>query len=274
MKKHHEISTEELKSFLGAIKIRFGIDFTSYELKSLKRGFGRVLVKNNFNSLFDLWKVLLQNREFIKTCIDELTVNMTEMFRNPEIWPALLGKVKSSFLTQEELKIWHAGCSSGEEVYSMAFVTHLLNFTYKTKVLATDINSKVLAIAEKGDYSSINNQKYRQRFESAFESENISSFAQCDEEQFIIRNRLKRNITFQKHNLVTDSFPVEQDIIFCRNVLIYFDERLKMATLKKMYNSLREGGFLVVGFYDTMPIESRTLFTSDHIEAKIYRKVG
>ena len=150
------ITTEELESFVSAVKTRFGIDFTSYEMKSLKRGFERLLQRQGMRSLFDLWKKLLEDRHFIVQCIDELTVNMTDMFRNPEIWIPLREEIRNQFGAQDSLKIWHAGCSTGEEVYSMAFLLQSLNYTYKSEVLATDLNTSVLGHAENGACSKVN----------------------------------------------------------------------------------------------------------------------
>ena len=122
------ISNEELKSLTIAIKRRYGIDFTKYETKSLKRGFARLIMKNKMDSILNLWSKIMSDRNFFSECIDDLMVNLTELFRNPEIWLKLKEDVLPKYKTNQNIEMWHAGCSSGEEVYTMAIVLKDLNF--------------------------------------------------------------------------------------------------------------------------------------------------
>ena len=117
-----ELSNEELKSLTTAIKNRYDIDFTNYEPKSLKRGFARLIMKHKFGNVLGLWQKILMDKEYFMSCIDDLTVNLTELFRNPEIWIKIHDEVLPQYAKKFRLKIWHAGCSTGEEVYTMAIV--------------------------------------------------------------------------------------------------------------------------------------------------------
>lgn len=117
-----EMSDEELDSLTGAIKLRYGIDFTNYEKASLKRGFTRLIQKHDLESVIGLWSKIMNDRQFLQNNIDDLTVNLTELFRNPEIWIKLKDDILPKLKTKFKLDLWHAGCSSGEEVYTMAMV--------------------------------------------------------------------------------------------------------------------------------------------------------
>lgn len=208
------------------------------------------------------------------SCIDELTVNLTELFRNNDIWQTLKEEVKERYGKSTSLKYWHAGCSTGEEVYSMLYIIQSLSFLYKVKVLATDLSTIALDQAKEGKYSSIIYPKYKRNFEQSFPGEDIENIITVEEDKsFSIKPRLKENVEFKIHNLVSDSYPSAMDIIFCRNVMIYFDDSLKMAVLKKFYDALKEEGILVIGFYDLLPKEASMYFEVYNAKAKIYKKI-
>ena len=268
------ISIEELKSLTVAVKKRYGMDFTNYELKSLRRGFGRLITKNNLNSLLDLWGLILNDRDFFRSCIDHLTVNLTEMFRNPEVWLFLREEMKTYYAQSTHISIWHAGCSSGEEVYTMAYILYSLKYHYKTRMLATDLSTTILSKGLKGQYSPILAKKYKRNFNVAFKDEDISGIIEeTENDGFRIKENIKRNITFVEHNLVNDVYPSGFDMIFCRNVMIYFDEKLKMEVLEKMHRSLKKGGYLIIGFYDVIPEAAKELFHIYDSKTRIYKKV-
>ena len=160
-----EISDQELNSLTNAIKKKYGVDFTNYERKSLKRGFARLITKRKLDSVLNLWSKILSDKSFFIESIDELTVNLTEMFRNPEIWVKMLEDVLPHFENNKKLDIWHAGCSSGEEVYTMAIVLKQQGFLKKTDAIATDLSKRILKEAKKGEYSSMVMNKYGKSLE-------------------------------------------------------------------------------------------------------------
>ena len=147
------MSDEELKSLTTAIRNRYGIDFTNYESKSLKRGFNRLMMRKKMSSILELWSKIMNDREFFMSCIDELTVNLTELFRNPDIWIKMREEIMPEYSTNFRINMWHAGCSSGEEVYTMAILLKDMNMLRKTRSLATDLSSSILAQAMEGKYS-------------------------------------------------------------------------------------------------------------------------
>lgn len=267
------ISDEELFSLTTAIKKRYGIDFTSYESKSLKRGFARLVMKNQWDSILPLWSKIMSDKEFFKGCIDELTVNLTELFRNPEIWIKMKSDILPQYRRNGNIKMWHAGCSSGEEVYSMAIVLKSLKMLSKAESLGTDLSTKILEQAKNGKYSNILTKKYIASFSKFLPDGDLNDSFEYGEHALSVKPELKRHVTYKKHNLVQDGMDQKFDLIFCRNVMIYFDDGLKIKVLKKFYESLKDDGFFVIGYYDMLPIASKSFFKVYDTKTRIYKKV-
>lgn len=272
-KLYEEISDEELSSLTVAIKSRYGIDFTNYETKSLKRGFARLISKNDMNSLLDLWSKILRDREFFMGCIDDLTVNLTELFRNPEFWNKIHDDILPRFNDKTFLKIWHAGCSTGEEVYSMAVVLNEMNLLRKTRAWATDLSSRVLAKALAGEYSTALLSKYEKGFVNYLPHKRMDDLFKIEGENMYVRDEFKKHVDFHQHNLVQDPVDKKFDLIFCRNVMIYFDDKLKMKVLNLFHQSLNPDGFLIIGYYDMLPNESKDLFVAHDSKTRIYKRL-
>ncbi|MGZ3865552.1 MAG: CheR family methyltransferase [Bacteroidia bacterium] len=161
-----EISDAELDSLTSAIKGRYGIDFTCYEKKSLKRGFARLIARNELESLVGLWAKILKDKEFLIKYIDDLLVNLTELFRNTEIWHRIKSDLLVKLNSKSVINIWHAGCSTGEELYSMAIVLKEANMLAKTQALATDLSTTALESAKQGAYSKMLWNKYINSYKS------------------------------------------------------------------------------------------------------------
>ncbi len=268
-----EISDEELTSLTNAIKSRFGIDFTSYESKSLKRGFARLIARHELGNIIGLWAKILRDREFLLKYIDGLLVNLTELFRNPEVWIRFRDDLLEKAKSKKELNFWHAGCSTGEEVYSMAILLKEQRLLFKTKSIATDLSVTALDQAKEGRYTQMLWKKYLASYKICFPSGNPEIYFDHSETDFSIKNELKKHITFKRHNLVQDKMYSKFDYILCRNVMIYFDDVLKMQVLKLFYDSLEDDGYFVIGYYDMLPEQSKSLFTLYDATTRIYRKV-
>lgn len=267
-----EISDEELASLTTAIKNRYDLDFTNYEGRSLKRGFARLIIKQKMGSILGLWQKILTDKEFFLGCIDDLTVNLTELFRNPEIWVKLKLEVFGRFDKNIRIKMWHAGCSSGEEVYTTAMVLKDMGLLSKTRTLATDLSSTILAQAMEGKYSHVLLSKYTKAFQQYLPNGKITDCFDEEGRYIKIKDELKKHVEFRQHNLVQDSMDRKFDIIFCRNVMIYFDNNLKMKVLKLFHDSLEKGGFFVIGYYDMLPPEAKELFEIYDSKTRIYIK--
>ena len=267
-----EISDEELTSLANAIKQRYGIDFTNYEKKSLKRGFARLVSKHKMKSILDLWSKVIGNREFFLSTIDNLLVNLTELFRNPEIWVKLKEEILPGLSSKSTLRIWHAGCSTGEEIYTMAIVLHESGLLNKAKISATDLSTTALNQAKAGRYPTMLWKKYLSSYLKYFNKGKLENYFDLTDDEVIIKDSLRNNITFINQNLVLDPPITHCNIIFCRNVMIYFDDILKLKLLKMFHSSLQEGGYFIIGYYDMLPQAGKELFELVDAETKIYRK--
>jgi len=205
--------------------------------------------------------------------IDELTVNLTEMFRNPEIWVKMLDEVLPHFDEKTSLDVWHAGFSSGEEVYTMAIVLKDKGFLKKTKAMATDLSKSILEKAQKGEYPVMVMNKYGRSFSEYIHHGSLDDcFIYNSESQAVVREELKEHVTFRQHNLIHDPMYGKFDIIFCRNVMIYFDDALKMQILEMFSSKLKPGGFFVIGYYDILPKEGKDMFEVFDSRTRICRK--
>jgi chemotaxis protein methyltransferase CheR len=266
-----QLNDEELRALTTAIKNRYGIDFTNYESKSLKRGFARLIMRKKLSSVLDLWSKILRDKEFFMGCIDDLTVNLTELFRNPEIWVKLKDEVLPTLSTKYKLNMWHAGCSSGEEVYTMAIVLKSLNMLRRTKSLATDLSEGILEKAQAGVYSSML-MAYTKSFPAFIPLGKMSDSFVYSNGTAIVKDEFKKHIKFQRHNLVQDKMDEKFDVIFCRNVMIYFDDTLKMKVLNLFHEALNDDGFFIIGYYDMLPDKAKELFTVYDAKTRIYIK--
>lgn len=267
-----EISDEELNSLTTAVKTRFGIDFTNYESKSLKRGIARLITKYDLGSMVGLWTKIMKDRDFFTSCIDDLLVNLTEMFRNPEIWVKIKNDLLEQLKSKPSIRIWHAGCSTGEEIYTMAIVLTHSKLYSKADITATDLSSQAMAKAMAGVYPQLLWKKYLASFKQYFPDGKAEDYFKLEGDDIKIVESLKKNVNYQRHNLVQDKMPKKFDIVFCRNVMIYFDETLKMKVLNLFHSCLEPGGYLIIGYYDMLPDAHKELFTLYDATTRIYRK--
>ncbi|OFY84324.1 MAG: hypothetical protein A3F72_14555 [Bacteroidetes bacterium RIFCSPLOWO2_12_FULL_35_15] len=266
------MSDAELDSITNAVKTRYGIDFTNYEKASLKRGFARLIQKQGLGDIMGLWSKIMKDKDFLLQYIDDLTVNLTELFRNPEIWIKLKEDILPKLKTNPKLDFWHAGCSSGEEVYTMAMVLQDRNLLHKSTALATDLSATILEQAKKGEYSNVLVNRYLKACKQYCPNSKLEDWFEIGEHDSKIKEKYKKHIQFLRHNLVQEPMNKKFDIIFCRNVMIYFDDVLKMKVLKLFHSCLKEGGFFIIGYYDMLPIEHRSLFELYDSTTRIYRK--
>jgi chemotaxis protein methyltransferase CheR len=268
-----DVTDEEVKALTQSILTRYGIDFTCYEPKSLKRRVIRVLSVFNFTSIHELWIKLLRDSLFIYSFMNEISVGMTSMFRDPMFWKVLKNKVLQDFSDHETISVWHAGCSTGEEVYSMSILMRELGINSKCRTFATDINQDAMQEARKGVYHKIKMIENERNYKEYNEYGNFSSYYTTDGKNAIMKPELISNVTFGYHNLINDSMLGAYDIVFCRNVMIYFDHAAKVKLIEKFFDVLKPGGYFITGFCDTMLpiIEERPLVAADE-ESRIFMK--
>ncbi|MCS6821541.1 MAG: protein-glutamate O-methyltransferase CheR [Microscillaceae bacterium] len=268
------ISPEELEVVTSALYSRYGIDFRNYEPNSFRRRVSWAMNRLGVENVYELWKLVLYEDGFVTKFINEITVNLTELFRNPPLWQYIQTEIiEKRYAQQPKIKIWSAGCSTGEEVYSILMLLKEANSWHKTTLWATDINTESLRKAMEGFYEYDLLLQYSQNYkEFTRNSQNkLAKYAQISSKGLKFNEDLLQNTTFSQHNLVRNEVFEEFDIIFCRNVMIYFDDILKNKVLQKLYNALKDDGFLIIGYYDILP-PNQNLFQVHKSEYKIYTK--
>lgn len=267
-----DISVTEVKSLSHAIKRRYDLDFTNYEVKSFSRGLSRLITKHKMNSILDLWAKILNDADFFHDCIDDLTVNLTEMFRNPDAWEFFQNQIFSLYASRPLLKIWHAGCSTGEEVYTTAIVLKKMDLLKRSHAIASDLSTTAVESAKNGTYSDMLIKNYENGLKKLYPNEVMANHFNSNTNSATIKDEYKQYASFIVHNLVKEPIDGKFDIIFCRNVMIYFDNRLKIEVLKKFYNCLNDDGFLIIGYYDVMPEDIFIFFEVFENKTRVYKK--
>lgn len=269
-----EISEEEMNSLTQSILTRYGIDFTCYEPKSLRRRIIRVMNLYELPFVHELWVKFLRDPKFITIFMNEVSVGMTSMFRDPVLWKNLKTRMYNQFQTEKSISVWHAGCSTGEEVYSFGILLKELNMQERTKALATDFNVNAIDEAQKGIYHKIKMIENETNYRQYNPLRDFNSYYTTDGTLATMNPELIAHATFHYQNLITDPYSTGFDVIFCRNVMIYFDTAAKNKLLDKFYNSLKPGGYFILGFFDTMThLIDNDRFSLIDDKAKIFRKV-
>jgi chemotaxis protein methyltransferase CheR len=268
-----DVSEEEISSLTQSILIRYGIDFTCYEPKSLRRRIIRVLNLFDFISIHELWVQFLKDPKFVNQFMNEISVGMTSMFRDPVLWKKLKTRTATDYRDKKEVAVWHAGCSTGEEVYSFGILIKENSLASKTKALATDFNRDAIEEAKKGTYHKIKMIENETNYREFSPFHDFAKYYTSDGKYATMDSQLINHTKFEYHNLITDPFPQGFDIIFCRNVMIYFDTATKKNLLEKFYASLNPDGFLIIGFFDTMShLIDNDRFKLVDEDAKIFKK--
>ncbi len=263
----------EIKILIDAIRLKYGYDFRGYADASLTRRIKKNLSETGFDKISEMIPHILYEKGFFNLFLDNLSVNVTEMFRNPLFFLALRKKVVPYLKTFPFIKIWSAGIATGEEVYSLAILLKEEGLYEKSLIYATDFNDNVLEIAKKGIYSAENIIKSTQNYQEGGGKKSFGSYYHADYDSVILDRSLKKNIVFANHNLVTDGVFGEMHLIFCRNVLIYFNKELQDHVLKLFFDSLCSNGFLCLGSKESINgagIES--LLVSIANKNKIFQK--
>jgi chemotaxis protein methyltransferase CheR len=226
-------------------------------------------------SFYDLKHILVNDPHFFQEFLEEITVNVTEMFRDPSFYKAVNNLVVPYLSTYQHSKIWVAGCSTGEEVYSMAILMREAGLSNKSFIYGTDINTEVLKDARKGIYSLRNIKSYAENYQFTGLKGSISDHFTILYDAASIHNELKQNTLFSVHNLVSDGVFNEFQLISCRNVFIYFETELQESILELFYKSLCPLGFLCLGSKETIRCDSfKKKFKVINSKENIYQKVG
>lgn len=247
-----DLTDDEIDILIHQVLDIHGYDFSNYSRASFKRRVLRLMDLFKFKTFRELLTLVKTDKSFLERFIEEITVNVTEMFRDPEFYISLRNDILPQLATKPFIRIWHAGCSTGEEVYSMAILLKEANLLKKSLIYATDINPGVLLKAKQGIYPLSNMKSYSENYINCCGKEDFSSYYTAQYDRAIINEDLKKKIIFSTHNLVSDRSFNEFQIIMCRNVLIYFDKTLQNNVLKVFDFSLEKLGFLALGSKETL----------------------
>jgi len=246
------IENIEVTLLTDALKQRYGYDFSHYAQASLKRRIRHFLSKSNFGHISELIPRLLHDTQFFKSLVLTLSIPVTEMFRDPFVYKMLREKVVPYLKTYPFIKIWHAGCASGEEVYSIAILLKEEGLYDRAIIYATDINDETLEKARNGIYPIDRIKEYTVNYQRAGGRQSLSDHYHSKYDSAILDRALKKNIVFASHNLATDSIFGEMHLIICRNVMIYFDRVLQNRVLTLFGESLATRGFLCLGTKESL----------------------
>ncbi len=248
----NDIEKTEIDLFIDAVYRRYGYDFRHYAKASLRRRVRSLLQKTGFQRVSEMIPGVLHDEIFFESVVRELSVTVTEMFRDPDFFRAVRERVIPYLRTYPFVRIWHAGCATGEEAYTLAVVLTEEGIYDRSTVFATDFNPDALEKAKEGIYSLKAMKDFTANYQQAGGTRSFSDYYHALYGSAIIDNALKEKITFADHNLVTDGVFGEMHLILCRNVMIYFDKILQNRVIRLFYDSLAHKGFLCLGTKETL----------------------
>jgi len=266
------IKDDELDLLVNSLS-EYGYDFTNYAKASLKRRINRLLTIDRIPSFAELFYRVKNEEEYLTHVIEELTVNVTEMFRDPYVFKFLRERVLPVLATHPFIRVWHAGCATGEEVYSMAILLEEANLLHKSLIYATDINPSVIENIKRGFFSLGNLKQYSENYILSGGKKDFSAYYTAKYDFAKFDNRLKSKMVTATHNLVSDRSFNEFQLIFCRNVLIYFDKVLQDKVLTLFDESLEKLGFLVLGSKENLGFSKVANNFMQLDKEKIWRKI-
>ncbi|HYX92252.1 MAG TPA: protein-glutamate O-methyltransferase CheR [Myxococcaceae bacterium] len=270
-----DVEEIELELLLEGIYRHYGADFREYSRASLRRRMWNMIREENLESISGLQAKVLHDPEAMQRLLRHLSVTVTTMFRDPSFFRAFRAKVVPHLRTAPFVRVWAAGCSTGEEVYSLAIVLHEENLYERARIYATDMSAEVVEQAKSGIFRAAQMQEYTHNYLAAGGTAPFSQYYTAQYERAIFKQWLKRNIVFAQHNLAVDRSFNEFHVVVCRNVMIYFNAELQARAHELVLQSLRRGGFLCLGRRESL----RGCATPDTYEVmddteRIFRRVA
>lgn len=268
------IKNEDIELLLTDVAERYGYDFTQYSRASLKRRLNRLCLIDKFTSFAELRYRVISDPEYLQRFVEEITVNVTEMFRDPNFYKALREDVFPRLGTYPFIRIWIAGCSTGEEAYSIAILLKEANLYHKSLIYATDINPGVLERASSGMFPISQMQQYSENYIQSGGIEDFSKYYTANYDSVKFNGDLKDKMIFSTHNLVSDTSFNAFQLILCRNVLIYFDKDLQNNVFDLFDESLDTLGYLALGSKETIRFSNLEKNYKQINDERIWRKIS
>jgi len=268
-----EIRDLEIRLLLEGIHQVYGYDFRDYAEASIRRRLNRWLSESPFANFSEAQSQILRERQLFEALLAGITVNVTEMFRDPLFFKAVREQVVPFLKTYPFVKIWHAGCATGEEAYSLAILLHEEGLAGRFRMYATDINEHVLQQAAEGVLSIADMQRYTRNYQRSGGTRSFADYYTARYDRAILAAELRRDIVFAPHNLAVDAEFGEMHLVLCRNVMIYFKATLKERCLRLFDDSLLPGGFLCLGMKESLERRlPRERYSELAPGTRIYRK--
>ncbi|PWB21219.1 MULTISPECIES: CheR family methyltransferase [Comamonas] len=273
LRKKAEIAEIEQRLLLDGIYYRYHYDFRGYAQGSIKRGLEAALAAFGCKTLSQLQDRIMHDPSAFTALLGYLTVQVSDMFRDPAYFAALRREVVPLLRTYPSLKIWVAGCSTGEEVYSLAILLHEEGLLERSLIYATDINSQALRVAEQGIFGIERAESFSANYLKSGGKRSLADYYTAHYGHIVLDKELRKNVVFADHSLATDSVFAEMHLISCRNVLIYFDTDLQNRALDLFRQSLCHRGFLGLGMKESLRFSNQApAFEDVAVVEKIYQK--
>ena len=269
-----EIERIEIALLMEGIYRHYGFDFRSYAYSSIRRRVWKRIEAESLPSVSALQERVLHDRQAMERLLHDLSVNVTTMFRDPDFYVAFREKIIPHLRTFPFVRIWHAGCATGEEAYSMAILLQEEGLFDRSRIYATDMNEIVLKRAKEAIFPLERMQEYTQNYLRAGGTQSFSKYYTARYDGALLSRHLLKNIVFSQHNLVTDRSFAEFHVVLCRNVLIYFDRTLQGIVHELLFNSLATFGVLALGSKESLKFSpNEPCYEVLDLSAKLYRKV-
>jgi len=246
------VQDHEIEQLIKDVHELYGYDFSLYSRASFKRRVNRICLIDKFASFAELRYKIVNEPEYLKHFIEEITVNVTEMFRDPHFFKALRENILPQLGTYPLIRIWVAGCSTGEEAYSVAILLKEAGLYHKSLIYATDINPSVLEIASSGIFPISQMKVYSENYILSGGKKDFSDYYTANYDRVKFDQGLREKMILSTHNLVSDSSFNSFQLIICRNVLIYFDKKLQERVFHLFNDSLENLGYLALGTKETL----------------------
>jgi len=270
-----ELEAIETELLLTGLARRYGYDFRNYARPSLMRRIRHAMRKEGVTSVSALQERLLHDAMATRRFVETLSVHTTGMFRDPDVYLALRNDVIPLLKTYPFVRIWHAGCATGEEVYSLAILLHEAGLYHRCRVYATDISDAALKRAQEGVFALRRMRAHTVAYHRAGGREDFSAYYTADHERAIFRQSLRKQLVFSQHSLVCDAAFNEFHLIACRNVLLYFDQVLRQRALELFHDSLANFGMLALGQKESLRYTAHEeLYRELRPGLRIYRRLG
>ncbi|URL57721.1 protein-glutamate O-methyltransferase CheR [Luteibacter flocculans] len=267
-----DVEDIEIQLFIQAMQLRHGHDFSGYAPASLKRRVLELVRMHATGTISELNRRVLHDEGFVSRVIEGLSVPVSEMFRDPFVFKTLRETILPVLASHPQINVWQAGCAQGQEVYSLAILLEEEGLYERTRIYATDFNDAALAAAGEGIYATRDARDWSRNYLEAGGKRSFSDYYSARYDFIKLDQRLRRNVTFFNHNLVTDVVFCEAHLILCRNVLIYFGNALQDRTLGLFRDSLVRGGFLCLGTRENIDFSPLAAdFQEVDSAARIYR---